>query len=60
MKRAPGNKLADNAMIFATADVRIQLKLIAALTDSTMKEVLTCIVAAELKRVDKARGRVKS
>jgi hypothetical protein len=60
MKRAAESKLSNNAMIFATDDVRIQLKLIAALTNSTMKEVLTRIVAAELERVDKARGRAKS
>jgi hypothetical protein len=39
------------AMILTTQEVRGQLKIIAALTRSTMKEVIARLVAEELKRV---------
>jgi hypothetical protein len=42
---------SEDAMILATQDVRRQLKIIAAVTGSTMKDVIERLVAAELKRV---------
>jgi len=41
----------DDVMILTTQDVRRQLKIIAAVTRETMKEVLVRLVAEELKRV---------
>ena len=42
---------SEYAMLLATRDVRRQLKIIAAVTRETMKEVLVRLIAAELKRV---------
>jgi F420-0:gamma-glutamyl ligase-like protein len=44
-------KLDVDVMILTTQDVRRQLKIIAAVTRETMKEVLVRLVAVELKRV---------
>jgi hypothetical protein len=44
-------RLAGDAMVLATHDVRRQLKIIAAVTGSTMKDVLARLVALEYKRV---------
>jgi hypothetical protein len=41
-------------LILTTQEVRAQLKVIAALTRSTMKDVLARLVADELKRVEKS------
>jgi hypothetical protein len=41
----------EDVMVMTTPDVRRQLKIIAAVTGSTMKDVLQRLVAAELKRV---------
>jgi hypothetical protein len=49
---------SSEAMILTTQEVRSQLKIIAALTRSTMKEVIARLVAEELKRV--ARPVVRS
>ncbi len=51
MKRIAEGRLPEDAMILATQDVRRQLKIIAAVTRETMKEVLVRLIAAELKRV---------
>jgi len=51
MKNVPDGRLPEDAMLLATRDVRRQLKIIAAVTRETMKEVLVRLVAAELKRV---------
>jgi hypothetical protein len=45
------DKRSKPTMILTTEEVRSQLKIIAALTRSTMKEVLARLVAEELKRV---------
>jgi hypothetical protein len=50
MKTSEG-RLPEDAMVLTTQDVRRQLKIIAAVTRETMKEVLVRLVAAELKRV---------
>lgn len=47
----------EDVMVLATKDVRRQLKIIAAVTGSTMKEVLTRLVSAELARVAPKGGR---
>jgi hypothetical protein len=47
----PKDKVSSSALVLTTQEVRDQLKVIAALTRSTMKEVLARLVAAELKRV---------
>jgi hypothetical protein len=44
-------KVSAPAMILTTQEVRNQLKVIAALTRSTMKEVIARLVAEEMKRV---------
>jgi hypothetical protein len=49
-KIAKGGR-SEAAMILTTQEVRGQLKIIAALTRSTMKEVLARLVAEELKRI---------
>lgn len=41
----------EDVMVMTTQEVRRQLKIIAAITGSTMKEVLARLVSAELKRV---------
>ena len=53
-------KLPDGAMVIATPDVRRQLKIIAAMTGSSMKDVLARLVAAEFKRVAPNAPAVKS
>jgi hypothetical protein len=45
------DKRSKDAMILTTEEVRSQLKIIAAITKSTMKDVLARLVADELKRV---------
>jgi hypothetical protein len=49
--KTPEGRLPSDAMVLTTQDVRRQLKIIAAVTRETMKEVLVRLVAAELKRV---------
>lgn len=51
MKRIAKEEGSAPALILSTHEVRDQLKVIAALTRSTMKEVLARLVATELKRV---------
>jgi hypothetical protein len=47
-------------MVMTTPDVRRQLKIIAAVTGSTMKDVLARLVSTEMKRVAPAsRNEVK-
>lgn len=45
------DRLAGDAMILGTQNARRQLKVIAAVTRETMREVLVRLVAEELKRV---------
>ena len=59
MKKPAEGRLPEDAMILATREVRRQLKIISALTGSTMKNVLERLVAAELKRVAPASMRSK-
>jgi len=47
-------------MVLATRDVRRQLKIIAAMTGSSMKDVLARLVAAEFKRIVPQAPAVKS
>jgi hypothetical protein len=49
--RIAKGKSSPPALVLTTQEVREGLKIIAALTRSTMKEVLARLVAAELKRV---------
>jgi hypothetical protein len=49
--RGAADKSSADTLILTTDEVRSQLKIIAALTKSTMKEVLARLVAEELKRV---------
>lgn len=50
----------DGVMVMTTPDVRRQLKIIAAVTGSTMKDVLARLVSTEMKRVAPAsRNEVK-
>jgi hypothetical protein len=58
MKRS--DRLPEDAMVLSTQDVRRQLKIIAALTGSSMKDVLARLVAAEFKRVAPHEPAVKS
>jgi hypothetical protein len=51
MTRVPKDGNAAAAMILTTREVRSQLKIIAAVTQSTMKAVLARLVAEEMKRV---------
>ena len=51
MKHPAKGRLPEDAMILGTQEVRRQLKIIAAVTRSTMKDVLTRVVAAEMKRI---------
>jgi hypothetical protein len=51
MKRLAEGRLPHDAMVLTTQDVRRQLKIIAAVTRETMKEVLVRLVTQELKRV---------
>lgn len=51
MTRGAADKSSPAAMILTTEEVRSQLKIVAALTRSTMKEVLARLVAEELKRI---------
>jgi hypothetical protein len=54
--RGAADKSSAAAMILTTEEVRSQLKIIAALTKSTMKAVLARLVAEELKRVAPSRA----
>lgn len=45
------DRLAGDAMILGTQEARRQLKVIAAMTRETMREVLVRLVANELKRI---------
>jgi hypothetical protein len=51
MTRAKDESSDPPTMILSTQEVRSQLKIIAALTRSTMKDVLARLVAEELQRV---------
>jgi len=51
MKNTAEGRLPEDAMILGTQDVRQKLKIIAAVTRETMKEVLVRLIDAELKRV---------
>lgn len=51
MANLSDGRLVGDAMILGTQGARRQLKVIAAVTRETMREVLVRLVAAELKRV---------
>jgi|HubBroStandDraft_1064217.scaffolds.fasta_scaffold2708030_1 hypothetical protein len=54
MKTTAEDEGSKDVLILTTQEVRAQLKVIAALTRSTMKDVLARLVADELKRVEKS------
>jgi hypothetical protein len=51
MPALPDGRQLGDAMILGTQSARRQLKIIAAMTRETMREVLVRLVAEELKRV---------
>jgi hypothetical protein len=50
----------DDVMVMTTPEARRQLKIIAAVTGSTMKDVLTRLVSEEFKRVTPVAHRSKA